>query len=172
MNLPQRARREDRRRELALWILLGADASHVQPSVAAHHFERSFVVTPEAPTRLEATEFFALERMDDHLPSPEDWSDLRDGVLETITLVENNLAILDETIRAASPKWRIDRMPLVDRSLLRIGVAELLFHENPKPRATFNGLIELAKRYGEQNSPKFINGILDQIRRNLDIPFQ
>lgn len=172
MTVPQRARREDRRRELALWILLGADASQVSPTDAARRFERSFVVTQEAPTRLEATEFFAIERMDDHLPSPDDWLDLKAGVIETITLVELNQAKLDETIRNASPKWRVDRMPLVDRSLLRIGVAELLFQDAPRPRATFNGLIELAKRYGEQNSPKFINGILDQIRRNLDIPFQ
>ena len=172
MNLPQRARREDRRRELALWILLSAAATRLPPTEAAKRFERSFVVAPETPTSLEATEFFALERINDHLPSPEDWQALREGVIETVTIVELNLAKLDETIRAASPKWRIDRMPLVDRSLLRIGVAELLFTESPRPRATFNGLIELAKRYGEQNSPKFINGILDQIRRNLDIPFQ
>lgn len=172
MSVPLRARREDRRRELSLWILLGADAAQVTPTDAARRFERSFVATPQAPTRLEATEFFALERIDDHLPSPEDWLDLKDDVMETISLVELNIAKLDETIRAASPRWRVDRMPLVDRSLLRIGVAELLFHDKPRPRATFNGLIELAKRYGEQNSPKFINGILDQIRRNLDIPFQ
>lgn len=170
--LPERAKREDRRRELSLWILLGADASNVSPTDAAMRFERSFVMTPVAPSAMEATEFFAIERIDDHLPSPEDWKLLRDEVMETITTVELNHAILDETIRKASPNWRVDRMPLVDRSLLRIGVAELLFREDPRPRATFNGLIELAKRYGEQTSPRFINGILDQIRRNLEIPFR
>lgn len=172
MSIPAKARQEDRRRELTLWILLGADAAHTAPSEAGRRFERSFVSTPEAPTRMEATEFYRVERMDDHLPSPEEWSVLRDSVIETINIIELNLAAIDETIRNASSNWRVDRMPLVDRCLLRIGVAELLFRNEPRPRATFNGLIELAKRYGEQTSPKFINGILDQIRRNLDIPFK
>lgn len=172
MSLPAKAKQEDRRRELALWVLLGADAAHVSPSEAGRLFERSFVALPEAPTKLEATEFYKIERMDDHLPTPDEWNALRESVIETVTTIELNLSVLDETIRKASPNWRVDRMPLVDRCLLRIGVAELLFRDDPRPRATFNGLIELAKRYGEQTSPKFINGILDQIRRNLDIPFK
>lgn len=172
MSIPKRAKHEDRRRELSLWILLGADATGVPPSQAAERFEHSFVSVQSAPTPLEATEFFQLERIDDHLPHPDEWKMQRDGVLETIRLVENNLSVLDDTIRAASPRWRIDRMPLVDRGLLRIGAAELMFRSNPRPRATFNGLIELAKVYGEQQSPSFVNGILDEIRRNLDIPFR
>ena len=172
MTIPAKARQEDRRRELTLWILLSADAAQVAPTEAGKRFERSFVATPEAPSRMEATEFYSVERMEDHLPTPEEWQGLRDGVIERVRIIELNIKSLDETIRAASPNWRIDRMPLVDRCLLRIGVAELLYKENPRPRATFNGLIELAKRYGEQTSPRFINGILDQIRRNLDIPFQ
>lgn len=172
MSLPAKARQEDRRRELTLWILLGADAAQVAPTEAGKRFERSFVAHAEAPTSMEATEFYAIERMDDHLPTPEEWETLRSSVIETVQVIELNRSVLDETIRKASPNWRVDRMPLVDRCLLRIGVAELLFRDEPRPRATFNGLIELAKRYGEQTSPKFINGILDQIRRNQDIPFK
>lgn len=172
MSVPKRAKQEDRRREFALWILLGADATGAAPLEAAQRFERSFVSVQAEPTPLEATEFFQLERIDDHLPHPDEWKQQRDGVLQTVRMVEENLDALDDTIRKASPRWRIDRMPLVDRSLLRIGAAELMFRENPRPRATFNGLIELAKTYGEQQSPKFVNGILDQIRRNLNIPFR
>lgn len=172
MSVPPRARREDRRRELSLWILLGSDATGTRPTEAASRFERSFVAVQAEPTALEATEFFQLERIDDHLPHPDEWKTQRDGVLKTIRMVEENLDALDEAIRAASPRWRIDRMPLVDRSLLRIGAAELMYREKPRPRATFNGLIELAKVYGEQQSPKFVNGILDQIRRDLKIPFR
>lgn len=172
MSVPKRAIHEDRRREFALWILLGADATGAAPLEAAARFERSFVTIPSEPTPLEATEFFQIERIDDHLPHPDEWKKQRDGVLETIRMVEENLDAIDDTIRNASPRWRIDRMPLVDRSLLRIGAAELMFKDTPRPRATFNGLIELAKAYGEQQSPKFVNGILDQIRRNLNIPFR
>lgn len=172
MSVPKRAKREDRRRELSLWILLGADATGEAPMQAAERFEHSFVSIQAAPTPLEATEFFQLERIDDHLPHPDEWKTQRDGVFETVRLVQENLSVLDQTIAKASPRWRIDRMPLVDRSLLRIGAAELMFRSKPRPRATFNGLIELAKAYGEQQSPKFVNGILDEIRRNLNIPFR
>jgi N utilization substance protein B len=61
-------------------------------------------------------------------------------------------------------------MPLIDRTILRMGVAELL-GEKPRPRATLNGMIELAKQVGGEGTPAFVNGILDQIRRNLNIPF-
>lgn len=172
MSIPQRAQREDRRREFALWILLSAEANGQPPRRAAAQFEANFVGVQAPATASEKTEFFALERMDDHLPEPSEWELMRDEVQETLSAVELNAALIDETITKASPRWRIDRMPLVDRCLLRIGVAELMFRGEPRPRATINGLIELAKRYGEQTSPRFVNGILDQIRRNLEIPFK
>jgi N utilization substance protein B len=96
---------------------------------------------------------------------------LSDEVRETITNVELNLAEIDETIRNASSKWKVERMPVIDRNLLRIGVAEMRYRSTQRPRATLNGLIELAKSYGESSSPKFVNGILDQIRKDLELPF-
>jgi N utilization substance protein B len=62
-------------------------------------------------------------------------------------------------------------MPPIDRTLLRIGVAELISTDRPRARGTVNGLMEIAKRYGEEQTPRFVNGILDQVRRNLNIPF-
>lgn len=156
-----------------MWILIGADAAETSPADAAARFEESFVTDQEPPASRDASlSDFQLEDMDDHLPTPKEWASLRNDVLQTITLVQDHQAQLDDTIQQASPRWRIDRMPLVDRSLLRLGAAELLYRTPPRPRATFNGLIELAKQYGEKNSPRFVNGILDEMRRALDIPFR
>lgn len=77
-------------------------------------------------------------------------------------VVEHREAI-DERIRAASEHWRLERMARVDRNVLRVGVFELL--ERPEvPRAVIiDEAVELAKRYGTEDSGKFVNGVLDRI---------
>lgn len=171
MSSRSRPEREDQRREWALWILVAADLNEQTPREAEAHIANSFVELSSPPSASEQSEFFQIARFEDHLPEPADWGKLSDEVSETITSVELNLAEIDETIREASPKWRVERMPVIDRNLLRIGVAEMRYRSTPRPRATLNGLIELAKSYGEAASPKFVNGILDQIRKDLDLPF-
>lgn len=164
--------REDQRREWCLWVLVAADINGTTPREAVAGIRNSFVDAYVPAGANEKTEHFALDRIEDHLPEPADWAKLSDSVKETITRVELNMAEIDEAIRGASPRWRVDRMPAIDRGLLRIGVAELLYRDAPRPRATINGLIELAKRYGESGSPAFINGILDQVRKDREIPFK
>jgi N utilization substance protein B len=74
---------------------------------------------------------------------------------------------LDETIRIASDNWRIERMTRVDRNVLRLGTWELK-HRTDVPRAVIlDEAIELAKRYGSEESGAFVNGVLNQIADNL-----
>ena len=74
---------------------------------------------------------------------------------------------LDETIRTASENWRIERMTRVDRNVLRLGTWELK-HRTDVPRAVvLDEAIELAKRYGSEESGAFVNGVLNQIADNL-----
>ena len=74
---------------------------------------------------------------------------------------------LDETIRTASENWRIERMTRVDRNVLRLGTWELK-HRVDVPRAVvLDEAIELAKRYGSEESGAFVNGVLNQIADNL-----
>lgn len=163
--------REDRRRELTLWILVGADMTGVPGPTARAYFERAFVGVVPPPSAREASEWFAVERFEDYLPDPEEWDALLHRIDRVIDDLTSHADEVDAVITAASPRWRIDRMPVIDRTLLRIGVAELLYADKPRPRATINGLIELAKRFGSETTPAFVNGILDQIRRDRDIPF-
>ncbi len=82
---------------------------------------------------------------------------------ELVLGIGRELAKVDEAIRAASENWRIERMPRVDRNVLRLGAYELLFLADVPRRVTINEAIELAKRYGDAGSPAFVNGVLDRI---------
>lgn len=88
----------------------------------------------------------------------------------TRTIVEGTFAELptiDETIRAASQNWGLERMASTDRCVLRIATWELMHHTTP-PKVVINEAIELAKKYGTENSGSFVNGLLDQIASKID----
>lgn len=104
------------------------------------------------------------------------WSELVDGELEpgaqefATRLAMGTLAHLDEVnekIKSRAEHWRISRMALVDRNLLRLAVYEFL-HE-PTPRTVIiNEALEIARRFSTYEATQFINGILDAIKRDLD----
>jgi len=78
-----------------------------------------------------------------------------------------NRELLDEKIQAKVANWEMDRIALIDRILLRIGIAELLYFPDIPPKVTINEIIEIAKDFSTSNSNKFINGILDAIYNDL-----
>jgi N utilization substance protein B len=70
---------------------------------------------------------------------------------------------IDTVIRKVSEHWRLERMPLVDRNILRLATYEILYMPDVPRRVTLNEAVELAKRYGGENSAGFVNGVLDRI---------
>ncbi len=74
-------------------------------------------------------------------------------------------AELDPTITKYADNWQLKRMAIVDRNILRLGVFELLHMDEIPPSVCINEAIELAKRFGDADSAKFINGILDAIHK-------
>jgi N utilization substance protein B len=80
--------------------------------------------------------------------------------------ISSRLADLDGNIEKCSENWRLSRMPRIDRNVLRIGAFELLHCPEIPPTVAMDEAIELAKKYGEERSPSFINGILDRIAKN------
>ena len=77
-------------------------------------------------------------------------------------VVENREA-LDKIIKEQSTNWSISRMTRVDLNILRIATFELLFRSDIPKNVTMNEAIEVAKKFGSEESPAFINGILDEI---------
>ncbi len=83
--------------------------------------------------------------------------------------VVNHLQEIDTKIKERAENWALDRIAIVDRNILRIGVAELLYFPDIPPKTTINECIELAKTFGTSESARFVNGLLDGILRRLDI---
>ena len=98
-------------------------------------------------------------------------SDLDDTAREFATRLASrtlsNLELLDERIRSRAEHWRISRMAVVDRNILRLAVYEFLYEPTPRTVA-INEALEIARRFSTYEATQFINGILDAIKRDLD----
>lgn len=79
--------------------------------------------------------------------------------------IEKHLLAIDEMIKKYATNWQLDRMAVIDRNILRLGVYEILFAEEIPPKVTINEMVELAKKFGDAESGKFVNGILDKIHK-------
>jgi len=75
---------------------------------------------------------------------------------------------IDDTIQSVSEHWRISRMALVDRNILRMAVFEILYEENIDTAVVINEAIEIARKYSGNEAATFVNGILDGVRKKLE----
>ena len=107
-----------------------------------------------------ALEKFVIDRLKEESLRKFCWF-LYDGVVA-------HLADLDAKISASAENWRLSRMPTVDRNILRLGAFELLFTPDTPAAVAFDEAIELARRYGTEDSSAFVNGVLDRLRREAD----
>ncbi len=77
--------------------------------------------------------------------------------------VGKNLSYLDEIIKKYVENWEIERLAIIDKNILRMGIFELLFLDDIPPKVSINEAIELAKKFGDVDSARFVNGVLDRI---------
>ena len=124
-------------REYALQMLYQYDVSHQSAGLA-----EGFWADKEVPENIKE---FA--------------DSIVDGVIENVDLI-------DDKIRLSASNWSIDRMAVVDRNILRMAVFELFYIKDIPVKVTINEAIEIAKRFGEEESGSFVNGILDRIVRD------
>lgn len=129
-----------RAREAALKALFGIDLGHTRPELAVRH----------------AVELVGLDE-----PSATFVRELVKGVLA-------HREAIDQRIQRFSPEWRLERMATVDRNILRLSVFELLHRPDIPPSVSINEAVELAKKYGDKDSSRFVNGVLGQIARELE----
>ncbi len=122
-------------REAALQMLFGIEVNAVSAETAIRNFWREFEGDPEG--RAYADEIVA-------------------GVV-------SDLVRVDDLIRSASTNWRLERMARVDRNLLRLASWELLSRPDVPRAVILDEAVELAKRFGGEDSGAFVNGVLDRI---------
>lgn len=78
-------------------------------------------------------------------------------------LILSKLKDIDEKIKESAPKWEIEKINRIDLAILRLAVFELLIEKKNPPKVTVDESVELAKEYGSESSPGFINGALGKI---------
>lgn len=86
-------------------------------------------------------------------------------VREHLEAVSDQLERIDGVLKDAMHNWRLDRLSRVDRCILRLAVAELLVLRDVPPKVVLQEAIRLAGQYGGQESPRFVNGVLDAVFR-------
>ncbi len=93
-------------------------------------------------------------------------------VFSLIDRVFKKRLVIDEIIEKAAPDWPLDKISIIDRNILRIGLAELIFGDRKEvpPKVAINEAIELAKTFGGENSGKFVNGVLGAVYKEIGEP--
>lgn len=95
----------------------------------------------------------------------------------TRVLVEGTLlhrSVIDQLIQKCAPEWPLDQVTVIDRNILRLGIFELLYgnYDEVPPKVAINESIELSKTFGSDSSPRFINGVLGTIYREMGEPMK
>lgn len=82
--------------------------------------------------------------------------------------------VIDKLIEKCAPEWPIDQIAVVDRNILRLGIFELMFgnYDEVPPKVAINEAIEMAKSFGSDASPRFVNGVLGTIYREMGEPMK
>ena len=139
-----------RAREFALQILYQLDVQELSEDQAIALFWKNFAATAEAEGAT-ATDLGEIQPFAEKL----------------VRGVRQNLGELDAQIQGASKNWRLERMARVDRNLIRLALYELKYGEDVPAKVAINEAIEIAKRFGTNESSAFVNGILDRCREEL-----
>lgn len=103
------------------------------------------------------------------------WGEMADAA-EEVRVFANELVVgaishldeIDDRIRLRTEHWRIPRMAIVDRNLLRLAVFEFLYQPNTPRTVAINEALEIARRFSTHEATQFINGILDAIKRDVE----
>ena len=89
-------------------------------------------------------------------------SDLAKGILK-------KYEELDNIIKQKLKNWRFDRVAVIDKNILRMGIFEILYRDDIPNSVSINEAIEIAKKYGDKDSSRFVNGILDKVSKSMSL---
>ena len=146
-------RKRTRSREFALQILYQIDMTHGTAAEVLEDFwedKSDVALTPKEK-----------ESLEEYKKDP----DIRRYAETLVGGVLGKLETVDKLIERFAENWEMKRMAYVDRNILRLSTFEMLYLDDIPLKVAINEAVELAKRYGESDSSKFVNGILDRIAK-------
>lgn len=146
-------RKRTRAREFALQILYEMDISNEDLTEILEDFWK------------DRTDLALSDPEKEALENDKKEADIRDYTEKLVRGTLEKRVALDQTIEKFAENWEIKRMAYVDRNILRLSTYEILHLEQIPIKVAINEAVELAKRYGEEDSSKFVNGILDRIAK-------
>ena len=100
---------------------------------------------------------------EDHSPPTE----VQSFTEEILNHIFDHQEDIDAQLEKYSDNWTLSRMTVIDRNLLRMAASEILYSKNVPPKVAIDEAVEIAKKFGSEDSPNFINGILDRILKEL-----
>ena len=90
-------------------------------------------------------------------------------VRRLLTALDEHGAEIDATLAEALENWRIDRLAIIDRAVLRIAAVEIIHFEDIPPKVSIQEAVRLADRYSGEDSPSFVNGVLDALYKRIKV---
>jgi N utilization substance protein B len=164
-------------REMAVQMLYQGDLGGSTPPQIFASFDLSEYVAQEAAREKKPKAGGAVRRMADIEADRADYARRRARVDEAFhyaqALVRGTIEHreeIDGLIRGQADNWRLERMPAVDRNILRLAVYEMLFETDIPKLVVVDEAIELAKKFGSEQSGRFINGLLDGLLKQHTFP--
>ncbi len=145
-----------RAREMAVQMLYQRELGGSPVEQVFEHFDLEGYLTETDSSAAEGTQESSLKRQRKAKKSFEHACRLVSGTLE-------HTSAIDERIRQHAENWRLERMPTIDRNILRLAVYEMLHEEGVPKVVIVDEAIELAKKFGSEHSGRFVNGLLDGI---------
>ena len=115
--------------------------------------------------RIEISKDSMEDSMKDFWSREEVEKEVQDFANSIVKGTSKDLSKINEIISKYADNWDIKRMAVIDKNILRMGIYEILYREDIPPKVSINEAIELAKKYGDVDSGKFVNGILDKVRK-------
>ena len=113
-----------------------------------------------------AYQFSKNDTIDQLVSENPELKDNNDFIQSLFDIVLKHVKLTEDIIRSHLENWEIDRVALIDKILLKMGICEIYFIDDIPPKVTISEMVEIAKVYSTDESPVFINGILDAVFKN------
>lgn len=120
----------------------------------------------EALYRLEITKEIPEEILRDIFTRVKITREIKGFTRELVLKTVENLRKCDQIIAQVTVNWKLDRIAIIDKNILRAAICEILYFPDIPPKVSIDEAIEIAKKYSTEDSGRFVNGILDRVMRN------